>query len=204
MAGYVDAGSLRDRLAVLELQEVRPGEWAWAPVRPAWGAVTLRDKSNLFSKVGLGARDAGIVLRRQCLTLANALGWAHGHLFLTSIVDRGGGYLDVGAAVVRPCSCTAVRTADSLGAGNRPETKEVLRISFPGVLTEKYVRYEREDTHAEQEASYVLVTGKPIRLLAGDLVTVRDGTAPGVYAVEAPHVLDEWKNEYEMRWRGDV
>ena len=111
MAGYVDAGSLRDRLAVLELQEVRPGEWAWVPVRPAWGAVTLRDKSNLFSQVGLGARDAGIVLRRQCLTLANALGWAHGHLFLTSIVDRGGGYLDVGAAVVRPCSCTAVRTA---------------------------------------------------------------------------------------------
>lgn len=204
MAGYVDAGSLRDRLAVLELQEVRPGEWAWAPVRPAWGAVALQAKDNLFSRVGLGARDAAVVLRRQRLSLHNALDWHGRRLFLTSITDRGGGYLDVDAALVLPCSCTAVRTADSLGAGNRPETRETMRCSFPGVLTEKYVRYEREDTHAEQETGYVLVTPKVIQLLAGDLVTVRDGTAPGVYAVEAPHVLDEWKNEYEMRWRGDV
>ena len=79
-----------------------------------------------------------------------------------------------------------------------------MRVTFPAVLTEKYVRYEREDTHAESETAYVLVTGKPIELKEGDLVTVREGPARGTYHVQAAHWLDPYKSEYEMAWRGDV
>ena len=81
---------------------------------------------------------------------------------------------------------------------------EGMRVTFPAVLTEKYVRYEREDTHAESEAAYVLVTGKPIELKEGDLVTVQEGPARGTYHVQAAHRLDPYKSEYEMAWRGDV
>ena len=86
----------------------------------------------------------------------------------------------------------------------RPKAAETLRLTFRGVLTEKYARYEREETHAENETSYVLVTPKVIPLRSGDLVTVQEGPAKGVYHVAVCHVLDAWKNEYEIVWRGDV
>ena len=105
---------------------------------------------------------------------------------------------------MEPVPCLAVRTEDTVGADGRPQRAEALRVSFPGVLTERYVRYEREEDHAEHEASYVLVAPKPIQLRAGDLVTVQEGPAKGVYHVAVCHVLDAWKNEYEIVWRGDV
>ena len=52
-----------------------PGVWEWVALRRAWGQVEQTAKTNLFSKVGVGARDAAIVLRRQAITLHNALRW---------------------------------------------------------------------------------------------------------------------------------
>ena len=75
---------------------------------------------------------------------------------------------------------------------------------FPGILTEKYVRYAPEETYAKTETAYVLVTPKLISLSPGDLVTVREGAAEGVYNVQVCHVLDPFKNEYEIVRRQDV
>ena len=77
-------------------------------------------------------------------------------------------------------------------------------MSFPGVLTEKYVGYEREDTYAKTKRTLVLVTPKVVTIGEGDLVTVTQGPAQAVYNVQARHVLDEYKNEYEMTFSGDV
>ena len=98
----LDAGRLSERLEVLELQETSTGVWAWATVRRAWAQVEQTTKTNLFSKVGVGARDAAVVLRRQSLTLRQALRWKGRHLFLTAITDRDRGHLDVAAALVNP------------------------------------------------------------------------------------------------------
>ena len=46
-------------------------------------------KANLFSAVGIGARGAELILRRQELTLHNALVWGGRHLFLTAIRPEG-------------------------------------------------------------------------------------------------------------------
>ena len=112
--------------------------------------------------------------------------------------------MEVQAAVVTPAACVATRREDTIGEAGRPVHKETMRVSFPGVLTEKYVRYEQEENHAESDVGYVLVTPKPIALLPGDLVAVQEGPAEGTYHVTARHVLDEYKNEYELAWRGDV
>lgn len=200
----LDAGKLNKPAQVLELKETSSGVWAWVPIRKAWASIELQPKSNLFSQVGVGARDASIILRKQALTLHNALSWGGQHFFLTSITARGRGHLDVDAAVVSPVTCLAVRTETTLGEGNRPTSKETLRVSFPGILTEKYVRYEREDTHDEVETALVLVTPKEIALRPGDLVTVQTGPATGTYHIQLSHVLDPVKNEYEMARRGDV
>ena len=51
---------------------------------------------------------------------------------------------------------------------------------------------------------FSLDLSKPITLKAGDLVTIQEGPAKGTYHVAVCHVLDAWKNEYEIVWRGHV
>lgn len=200
----VDAGQLNETVQIITLREEPGGVWTWRTVRRAYASIELSTARSLFSEVGIGARAAELVLRRQDLTLHDALLWGGQHLFLTAIVPEGRTFLRVQAALVQPVACLAVRTKSTLGAGNRPVSAEAMRVHFPGVLTEKYVRYEREETHAETETAYVLVTPKQIELEAGDLVTVQDGPAKAQYNVTAVHVLDPFKNEYEMVYRSDV
>ena len=200
----IDAGKLNQAVGILTITESPANVWTWQSTRPARAQVTLSTKSNLFSQVGIGARGAELILRRQELTLHQAILWGEQHLFLTSILPEGRLHLRVGAALVEPVTCLAARTEDTVGEAGRPVTAETMRVTFPGILTEKYARYEREETHAENETSYVLVTPKVISLKAGDLVSVQEGPAQGVYNVQACHVLDAFKNEYEISWRGDV
>lgn len=207
----IDAGKLTEGLQVLALQEVSPNTWDWTSMASTKGQVELSTaKKNLFSSVGIGARAAQVLIRRQAITLHNALLWtdflsgARRHLFLTSIVPEGRLHLRLEAALVEMVQCLASRTADTVGTAGRPVSTETMRLAFPGVLTEKYARYEREETHAEQETGYVLVVPKPIVLRPGDLITVQDGPARAVYNVAACHVLDPYKNEYEIVWRRDV
>ncbi|OUN09113.1 hypothetical protein [Flavonifractor sp. An9] len=201
---YIGAGRLDQPLEVLELREASAGLWEWVAIRRAWGQVEQTAKTNLFSKVGVGARDAAVVLRTQPLTLHNALRWKGQHLFLTAITHRDRGHLDVAAALVEPVTCTAQGYTTKMGEGNRPQKVETDPVTFPGVLTEKYVKYEKEDTFAKARRGLVLVTSKPIQLREGDLVTVQAGPAAAVYNVQVCHVLDAYKNEYEMEFSRDV
>ena len=107
MKPSVDAGKLRDVLQVLELKESPEGTWTWQKVRKARGQVELSTGRNLFSTVGIGARRAEIILRRQELTLHNALLWGKQHLFLTAILSEGRLHLRVQAALVEPAECQA-------------------------------------------------------------------------------------------------
>lgn len=200
----IDAGSLNERLELLELKETGPGTWEWVSVLRLWGQVEADGGRNLFSSVGIGARNAKLVVRTRPLTLHQALRWRGQHLFLTSITKLDRMHLSVQAAMVEPVSCLATRTEDTVGEAGRPVTGETMRVTFPGIITERYVRYEREETHGENDASYVLVTPKGIALKAGDLVKVQEGPVKSVYHVTVCHVLDRYKNEYEIAWRGDV
>ena len=198
------AGQLSEPLEVLELRETEEGVWSWVTLRRIWAQVEQTAKTNIFSKVGVGARDAAVVLRRQSLTLHHALLWRGRHLFLTAITEHNRNYLDVSAALVSQASCVAKRYKAGLGEGNRPTKTELPSQTFPGVLTEQYVRHEQEDTHAKARRCLVLVTPKAISLREGDLVTVTDGPAAAVYNVQTCHVLDEFKNEYEILFSRDV
>ncbi len=200
----IDAGDLSERLELLELEETQPDTWEWVSRGRLWAQVEVDGGKNLFSSVGIGARNAKLVLRTRPLSLCQALRWRGQHLFLTGITKLDRMHLNVQAALVNVVTCLATRTEDTVGAAGRPVAAETMRISFPGILTEKYARYEREETHAENDTSYVLVVPKEISLQAGDLVTVQDGPAKAVYAVTICHVLDHFKNEYEIARRGDV
>ena len=190
---YIGAGRLDQLLEVLELRETSSGVWEWVPVRRAWAQVAQTAKTNLFSKVGVGARDAAVVLRRQPLTLHQALRWKGQHLFLTAITCRDRNHMDVAAALVDTVEVLCQRYTTVLGPDNRP-----------GVVTERYVRYAPEETYAKAKCGLVLVTPKVIQLKEGDLVTLRTGQAAALYNVQTRHVLDEYKNEYEIAWSKDI
>lgn len=201
---YIGAGRLDQPLEVLELRQTSEGTWEWVPIRRAWAQVEQTSKTNLFSKVGVGARDAAIVLRTQPLTLYHALRWKGQHLFLTSITKLDRMHLDLQAALVSVVRCVGQGYTTTVGPGNRPVKQPGPERTFPGVLTEKYVRYETEDSYAKAKRLLVLVTPKAVQLLDGDLVTVTEGPAAAVYNVQTSHVLDEYKNEYEIMYSRDI
>ena len=201
---YIGAGRLDQPLEVLELRQTSEGTWEWVPIRRAWAQVEQTAKTNLFSKVGVGARDAAVVIRRQSLTLHQALRWKGQHLFLTSITKLDRMHLDLQAALVSVVRCVGQGYTTTMGPGNRPVKQPGPERTFPGVLTEKYVRYETEDSYAKAKRLLVLVTPKAVQLLEGDLVTVTEGPAAAVYNVQTSHVLDEYKNEYEIMYSRDI
>lgn len=206
MTTYVDAGSLDQRLTLLSLQETSPNTFEWVEVGKVWASVTQDGSKNYFSSVGLGARNAKIIMRRSPIDMTQALRWGSQHLFLTSITQRDRMHWDVSAALVDVVTCSMDRTTTQVDKanGNRPTKVQSPPVTFPGVLTEKYVKYNLEDTHAKATSTYILVTPKAVVLEEGDLVTVQEGPAKAVYNVQGSHVLDRYKNEYEIVWSRDV
>ncbi|MDY3906600.1 MAG: hypothetical protein SOZ47_07340 [Lawsonibacter sp.] len=183
------AGDLKDRLEVLELKQNEAGNWSWSCSRNTWAQVTPDiKKRDLFSSVGIGARAASVILRRQPLTMGHALRWNGQHLFLTAILPgQNRGWLQVRAALCSPVECQKDAHLEAAG------------IKFPGVLTEKYIGHEQLDPLAVVTRDYVLVTPKPVTLAPGSWVIC----SGEYYRVLVPHELDEYKNEYEIRRKED-
>lgn len=206
MSETVNAGRLRERVQLLACRETSEHTWQWMPLRQTWASIEQGTERNLFSSVGIGARSAQLILRRQELTGHHAILWGAQHLFLTAIVPLGRQYLQVSAALVEVVSCKGETYATKVDPekNNRPRRVQGPVVCFPAVLTEKYVGYQRESSHAAASTTYVLVTPKEVRLTEGDLVTIQEGQAPGVYDVQGCHWLDPYKNEYEMTWKRDV
>lgn len=157
-------------------------------VRKTWAGVEVTDRTNLFSKVGIGARDAALVLRRQGLDLHHALRWRGQHLFLTSLTETRRGWLDGKAALVEVERVRLVPEGADAG------------VAFPGVVTEKYIRHDQEWPMSVNELCLVLVVPKPVVLRPGRLVEVRGA----LWEVLAPHELDPYKNEYEIGRRAEL
>lgn len=186
----MDAGKLNEKLLVLDISG-----GVWTPMRTTWGSAEQKDKKNLFSSVGIGARAVEFVVRRQAITLHNAICWRGQHCFLTSIIDEGKGHLKISAALIEPTMCSATRGVKTKNALNNPITVQEALCSFPACVTEKYMGFSVQQPQSQLEETLVLVCPKFVMLKTGDLVTVG---ARGIYAVTVPHTLDDYKNEYEV------
>lgn len=182
-----DAGGLDRWLQVLELRET-DGGLQWSTVRGAWGSMELSPRRELFSTAGVGAQGCTMVLRTQPLTLDNALRLGEQHICLTSILpgsDRG--RMEIRGALVTTMACAADADRSPMG------------ISFPGILTEKYVGHEEVIPHGVVTRRWVLVTPKRVMLAPGSWVLV----GKEHFEVLIPHELDPHRNEYEIRKETD-
>jgi hypothetical protein len=182
------AGAMNRWVQICTFQRTEAG-WAWVPDRGTWARLEVGTGRNLFSSVGVGARDCTLHLRTQRLSLDDAICAGAQHIFLTALTpgsDRG--HMTVRGALVELVRCVADA---HLGPGG---------VEFPGVLTEKYLGHEQREPYAVNALTYVLVTPKVIALRRGGLVTVE-----GVnYEVLTAHILDPHKSEYEIRRLEDL
>lgn len=176
---HIDAGQLGERIEILRLEKIEPeNAWSWTTLRHSWAGVELQQKRNNFSTHGIGAAGAELVLRRQELTLLDAIRWRGQHLFLTGIAPRGRNHLTVAAALVEVRACRDPESA----------------LSFPGVVTEKYLGHQQEEPMAVNTMRHILITHPAIDLKPGRLVEV-DGES---WPITMSHRLDPWKAEYEI------
>ena len=174
---HVDAGKLSERIELLRLVKGE-NEYRWELLRRSWASVELQQRRNNFSAHGIGAAGAELVLRRQELTLLDAIRWRGQHLFLTGIAPRGRNHLTVAAALVEVRAC------------RDPESG----LAFPGVVTEKYLGHRQEEPMSVYPMRHILITHPAIDLKPGRLVEV-DGES---WPITMSHRLDPWKAEYEI------
>lgn len=174
---HVDAGKLSERIELLRLVKGE-NEYRWELLRRSWASVELQQRRNNFSAHGIGAAGAELVLRRQELTLLDAIRWRGQHLFLTGIAPRGRNHLTVAAALVEVRAC------------RDPESG----LAFPGVVTEKYLGHQQEEPMAVNTMRHILITHPEIVLRPGHLVDV-DGKP---WRILLAHRLDPRKTEYEI------
>ena len=125
-----------------------------------------------------------LVLRRQELTLLDAIRWRGQHLFLTGIAPRGRNHLTAAAALVEVRAC------------RDPESG----LAFPGVVTEKYLGHQQEEPMAVNTMRHILITHPEIVLRPGHLVDV-DGKP---WRILLAHRLDPRKTEYEIEREVDL
>lgn len=182
-AGHIDAGALNERIDVLELTQVG-GAYSWEVARRSWAKAELAARRNNFSVHGVGAAGVTFTVRRQGITLANAIRWRGRHCLLTAILPMGRLHYTVEAALAEVSQCQDKYTG----------------VTFPAILTEKYLRHDQLEPMAVNDLEYVLVTPKAIELTPGKLVEV-DGTP---HPIRVAHTLEPYKNEYEIGRRVDL
>ena len=189
----MQAGTFDSPAVILRLNQ-QGDTYKWQEAGRIWTKAESQSKTNLFSKVGLGQKSIHFTMRKRPLTLHDAIQWQGKHCFLTDIREIDRMYLEVTTALIDPISCTAFHTDQTLDALNRPAFGDIRIASFPGFLTEKYLGFEQKEIHTETQTTYVLVTPKAVVLQSGNLVQVGED----FYTVKIIHVLDEYKNEYEI------
>ena len=180
---FVDAGSMDQRLAVQTLAQDGKA-YRWKATRATWAKAVLDTKTNVYSVHGIGTAGVTFTLRQQPLDLGNALLWRGQHCMITAIRPLGRLHLTVEAALV----------VVSEGAD------KYTGATFPAIMTEKYLGHQQLEPQAINTLRHVLVTPKAIELTPGKLVEVAGTPWP----IQVAHLLDPWKNEYELERTVDL
>lgn len=197
----VQAGELRERVSILTLAEKEDGSgWEWQESKKTWAKVEQTGRRSLFSTVGVSRPEWRVSMRRQPLTLFQALRWRDRFLFLAEQTFPDRGHMELSAVQTDIVDCTVRRTKVERDAMNRPTLTTDCVLSFPACLTEKYSGFSQGDTHDTLTQTLVAICPKAVTLQAGEVVTIGDAR----YRVQIEHTLSEYKNEYEITREEDT
>jgi hypothetical protein len=187
-------GALNDEIELLRLT-VSGDVYKWVVSDTVFAKAERVKGNNIFSSVGLGAKTVKLTLRACDISLHNAARWNSRHCLITDIVQLDREYLVLTAALIEPVPCSITRQASRLNELNRLVFVDNSVLSFPACITEKYLGHTQGEPQVTLEQRLVLITPKPVKLSAGELVSVG---SLGTFNILLPHELDEYKNEYEI------
>ncbi len=176
--------------------------YAWQLTKQTWAHMEHQTKNNLFSRVGIGVKTVVFTLRKTTgLSLHKALSHNGRQYFITDINRDDPVLMVATAADIQPKVYTKYVTKVTKGPNKEPVYSTENLLQFPAAITEKYLGYEQKEPMAQATKTFVLVTPKAIALSVNDLVQTEGGEK---YAVQVCHLLDDYKNEYEITRKGDV
>lgn len=183
---------MTERISVLRLSvpQTEKGVYSYTEYRRLSCCAKLTNKSNIFSKIGIGARDVKFTIRHNgYLQIHDRLLWRNNNCFITSITPLDRLYDEVDCAIAEVKMCKLYSQGEAAGP------------TFPGILTERYVNYsEPSDPYSVNDECFVLVSPKQIVMPPGALCEVS-----GVkYHIRTAHLLDPYKNEYEILRQSDL
>lgn len=186
---------------LLVCRETQPHVFSWEMVKTIPVKMEPQSKTNLFSKVGVGAKTMQFTLRKTAgITRSHAFRVDGRFYFLTDIQpDKI--RLTIRSAAVEPVTCRQYSSGETVDENKcsvfgQPK----LELEFPAILTEKYLGFTQQEPMAQTQTTFVLVTPKPIDLDVSDIVEIGEKR----YTVQVCHTLDETKNEYEITRTEDV
>lgn len=191
--------TFHERADILALRACGEKLFSWIPQTRVWCRTELTKQTNIFSKIGISARTAVFTMYRRNITQENAIRFRGQFCFITNVIPNGI-YLTVTTALVNPVLCNAIRIHSKTGEHNLVLESEEMVLQFPGILTEKYLKFSMDEPHNANEIIFVLVTPKPVQLKEGDIVEASGNS----YNIITCHALDDYKNEYEIRRKGEI
>lgn len=202
---------LNTKIGLMMLEERATGMYEWRECRRFWAHIEHTGKTNLFSKAGIGVKTVAFTLRSTpYISLFHAIEYKGRQYFITDVNRDEPLYMTVTTADIQPVQCTVTRSEEREGPNKSSTLAPCMQLLFPACVTEKYMGFQQEDPMARTEAALVLVTPKPVRLEVHDIVKLgapgpegAEDTRPA-FAIKVCHLLDEYKNEYEMTKVEDV
>ncbi|HHY52660.1 MAG TPA: head-tail adaptor protein [Clostridiales bacterium] len=190
------------KVQLLHLAHPAENRWEWVEEKTMWAHMEQQNKTNLFSRVGLGVKTVLFTLRKTTeISLAAALSHKGRHYFITDINTDDPVLMTVTTADIQPVDCMVTREKEAEGSDKSSVMVPDAVLQFPACLTEKYVGYTQQEPMAQTTVTYVLVTPKPVELETNDLVAI---AGRGNFRVQVAHLLDDHKNEYEITKVEDV
>lgn len=195
-------GQLDQRIETLDYVQ-QDGRYAWKKKKAIWSHVEQDQKINIFSGYAKAGTTTLFTVREQEIGMRNVISYQGKYYLITGLkkLDRMYAQAQTAKLPVYDCQYTNYNPDNIiLDNYNRPTNTNPTVIRFQGMLAEKYLGSQVEKPQTIGEIRYILLVPKVITLEQNDIVTISEEE----YAVEACHVLDEYKNEYEIVSRKDV
>lgn len=176
-----------------------PPAWRWSGAKRSWAAPAVQQRKNLIAKTGNGAKTVVFTLSKQPFGMDRAILYQGTYHLPTDVDQSSPAVTVVTTAQVPVCTCRALRSAgrrDNLG---RPTDEQAEVARFPAAVVEKWTGYAQETPQQVNDTTLVLLTPKEVLLRPKDVVEIEGMDRPCV--IRICHLLDEYRNEYEVSLR---
>lgn len=200
----MNPGELKERLIIQSLvQNGNLYTWIGSDNSKLWTKKEVEDKKCVYSSLGQAAdlTTRFIIRYNKNITKHNSIIHNGNHYVIASILDIGNKhcYLEVKTAQVTPIMCELRRYSGQLDVLNRPIKEPSTVMTFPAYVTEKHIKYNAE-YYANVAEMYILITPKIVQPNLGDLVVINNIK----YNIQAAHLMDVYRNEYEIAVNKEV